>query len=429
MAKHKKPGDREADKRPPRSELLAVALLAWGIVAGIYLARTPEFVRTHDFPAHRYYADIIMREHRLPAPYEHWETYQPPLYYLLNSVISPGDPAGHVFGVRLLSLIYGGLCLVIIDRLLRRFKFAPPVRLLVLLWIATTPKYVMMFTTYNNDALATLLALAAIHSWTRLVDGWNIRQAAILALAGTAAAYTKWNVLGVLAILAALTLVLAVRRTIAPRQAAVIGLLMLLPGALLMPWLVLHNQRLTGHLFPHNSQNFGTIGDFYRLPEPRRVLLAPPPLKSAAWKVPYVNPDDRAEPKNASYCAYSFVTSIFGEYRFPERLKLLAWLTLAVHLVFMLAALSRVAWKGFTMLSGMGLLAGWGLQAVFLILVPQITSMDFRLIAWTWPAWAILFAAALTSGDERRAVFLPGAALCSLGVFAHLWFLLSIPRV
>ena len=80
-------------------------------------------------------------------------------------------------------------------------------------------------------------------------------------------------------------------------------------------------------------------------------------------------------------------------------------------------------------LSGVGLLSGWCIQGAFLILVPQITSMDFRLIAWTWPAWAILFAAALTSGDERRTVFLPSAVLCSLGIFAHLCFLLSIPPV
>jgi hypothetical protein len=92
------------------SWIIAIGLLTWGIVAFFFAARvgykpwvgwplavagllgiqyvlvTPSFVRQHDVEGHRQYVDYLAKEKKLPDVKQGWETWQPPLYYLIASV-------------------------------------------------------------------------------------------------------------------------------------------------------------------------------------------------------------------------------------------------------------------------------------------------------------------------------------------------------
>src|SRR4051794_11335267 len=88
-------------------------ILVWLLLAVLHIARTPPSAFTHDFKDHVLNTHIIAYEHRLPLPREGWETYQPPLYYLINALLNPNH-AWHVLWVRISSAIYGALFLLLV---------------------------------------------------------------------------------------------------------------------------------------------------------------------------------------------------------------------------------------------------------------------------------------------------------------------------
>ena len=96
---------------PSRSRLiLAGGLIVWVLFAFLFIARTPSGAFTYDYHGHMEHTRILYDEHRLALPREGWESYQPPLYYIVNVLFSPHRPS-HSFQVRLMSVLYGVLTL------------------------------------------------------------------------------------------------------------------------------------------------------------------------------------------------------------------------------------------------------------------------------------------------------------------------------
>lgn len=65
--------------------------LLWIFMGGIllrilYLSATPWSIRSLDWQGHMQYIGFIFDFHRLPDPAWGWQTYQPPLYYILSAV-------------------------------------------------------------------------------------------------------------------------------------------------------------------------------------------------------------------------------------------------------------------------------------------------------------------------------------------------------
>src|SRR6266700_1866297 len=104
--------------------ILTVGLVAWLLLATVFIARSPAGAFNHDAKGHIEHTRILFYQHRLALPREGWETYQPPLYYLINTLFSPDNPS-HVFRVRLMSVLYGGATLLLMGALLTRFGMPP----------------------------------------------------------------------------------------------------------------------------------------------------------------------------------------------------------------------------------------------------------------------------------------------------------------
>src|SRR3989338_11163834 len=136
--------------------LLEIVIAVWLIIASLYLIHTPLDHRNHDYGHHLFYTEIISKEHSFLKPYDGTETYQPPLYYLVNSFIAPesikSDKISHSNYVRVLSVVYGSITIFLLFCLLKEAFYNPVFCLFPLLFLITTPKFVFVFSTYNNDS-------------------------------------------------------------------------------------------------------------------------------------------------------------------------------------------------------------------------------------------------------------------------------------
>jgi hypothetical protein len=87
--------------------------LAWPVALGIlvatqYLDVTTPWVRQHDVEGHREYVDYLLKTGTLPAVRQGWETFQPPLYYLIAAgwrMVFPGRKGNDPFAtIQVLAL-------------------------------------------------------------------------------------------------------------------------------------------------------------------------------------------------------------------------------------------------------------------------------------------------------------------------------------
>src|SRR3989338_386537 len=179
--------------------VIEIVIAVWIIVAVGYLTHTPIDHRAHDISGHLEYTKIVFSELRLPHPYEGWETFQPPLYYLINSLIAPPhnilEGLYHIIYVRYLSVFYGLISILVIAWFLMKIDISPFYRMLVLLFIVTTPKFVFMFSSYNNDSLATMLSILIVGLSYKLFSDQSMRYRLLLLLVATLGPYAKYTAL------------------------------------------------------------------------------------------------------------------------------------------------------------------------------------------------------------------------------------------
>lgn len=140
--------------------ILFIVLFIWLTVASVYAYRSVWFHRSSDHWGQLQYAEIIVRENRLPFPREGRVTYNPPLYYFINSLLFPesikGNNTLHINSVRAMSIVYGAIAIVFMWWLLNLIGLNPCSQMVSLLFVSTTPMFVFEFSTYNNDSLSTI---------------------------------------------------------------------------------------------------------------------------------------------------------------------------------------------------------------------------------------------------------------------------------
>ncbi len=129
--------------------------------------------------------DIIkfVVEHRaLPAATASFESYQPPLYYLLAAPLYAAS--GNLKWVQVLSLLFSILTLLVLYRLLYVDKLLPEPRprLYAFLMACFLPQFVLFGLYVSNDTLAIFLGAVIVLQVVRFVAGSTIWQAVLLAL-------------------------------------------------------------------------------------------------------------------------------------------------------------------------------------------------------------------------------------------------------
>jgi len=409
------------------SPSLVLLLVAWELFGGLYILRMSPGALSHDYPHHLLYTQIVYGQHRLPLPYEGLETYQPPLYYLINAGLGVRNPH-HPFWARLLCLQFGLIALALTAWQLERLETTPILQAIILAFIMTSPSFLFIFANYNNDSLATLLSMVIlIMTWEMMRRPRN-SLAISLCLVMTAALYTKLSVLYAIGAGAVLIITAALRRRISRRLAAQWLTAAVVAGALLLPWMIGHNFIRSGHLLPAPADNVIAGFTGARLPQnPIRTLLMPLGVHPGEWGDPFTHawgPDPKT--KKYSFTAYLFSTWVFDEYEFLYLPALVLWLIVLAHAWAALSGGSQARYtetgRSALLVIAMGIL----LFSSLMFRYPYASLMHFRYIAWVWLPLAIVWAEGARRLNSEVARWMAGSLKASLvlGTILHiaLWF-------
>jgi hypothetical protein len=368
--------------------------LLWGLYAFSFVITKPLQTGSHDFVGHVEYTQILIHEHRLPRPYETLETQHPPLYYLLNSLFRFPLPA-HINTVRALSVVYGLIFIGLLAKTLARVTKRPLFVFLSILFIITTPKFIFLFSSYNNDSLVTLLSAAFIYAWWSAIDDSQNHPYVFLLLLGSLAIYTKLTFAFAMAAAALLALILTVKKSIRPSVLGRLALIQVGVLVIILPWLALHNFRHTGHWIIHDPLR----PEAHLYKSPLLTLLTPPSLAAGEWRDPFIHM--QASPKINSFVQYLFTSSLFGEATFPAILVVLGCMIAALHGLLQLWTFAACRQNRLAKLSMVTLFGGVAALGLFLFACPMHPAMDFRFIAWTWLPGAVLCATLLETVRNR----------------------------
>ena len=391
---------------------LEITILIWIVVGLSYITFTPANVRTHDFQGNFNYSKYIASKKKLPKPYEWEQSYQPPLYYLVNSFISPNslqadspEKIVHVNYVRFLSFIYGGITLLILGLFLKHTDIGSHLKFLLLLFTATTPNFLFIFSTYNNDSLSTLLCVAILAVSYKLHHKYSFKFASLLLLNSLAALYTSYESLWCVSIAIFICLKNLVILKLPSRNDLRIISILILSVSLLFPWLYFHNFKNTKRFFPTNidskivspfnlSVRTKTILKIFKIP----VLQQ----EKREWDEPWVYPiiktkkDINIHPstKSYDYISYSFITSLIGQYKFIKPQVQLIWALLLIHFVLVIFCIKESLKSDITKVSLFLIIFSHIAQLIVVSLnkFPELgLDIDYRHISWNCIGWVILY--------------------------------------
>lgn len=425
---------------------LVSVILLWIIIAVLFISRVP-YDRpgpAHDFGGHLGYTTHILTNHALPNPLGWWEAPQAPLYYFINSFILPKslltDKIAHIKFVRCLSVLYGTIVLVIFSWFLTKFNFTPITQGLVLLFIATTPAFVIVFSTYNNDSLAIMLSVVLLLLGYKLYYQWSWKLAPIFLFVATASLYTKLST-----VIAHLTIILicceSIRHKKLPNLTQLKIICVLIMSILLLfPWAKFHNYKYTGKYFPSYTDVFGIktkfgneefktiLGVVFRIPEWQKYK----PDLSHEWDDPFCHPFFEApniSTKRYDYLAYTFLTMTIDTYKYLAPAVGVVWSVLFLHLIAFIFAIKEIFKSALNKLCGFIIFVSH-LLSIALVLPATIFTpgpqVDYRYICWGLLAWAILYASALNNNNSASKFLARVMLLCSL---VQIYFLMTMITV
>jgi hypothetical protein len=157
-----------------------------------------------DAPGHMGYALTILREHRLPYPFEGWSTFHPPLYYLVASavwgVLEPLRPHAVLVGIRSLGVVFGLAAALVTHHLVRRLGAGRDVAFVATALVLFVPCVQISATMEGNEAFAAGLAALGLPSLLTLqADPRNVRAALVVGAFAGLAAIAKFTGLALVA--------------------------------------------------------------------------------------------------------------------------------------------------------------------------------------------------------------------------------------
>jgi hypothetical protein len=194
----------------------------------------------------------IVEHHALPAATASFESYQPPLYYLLAAPIYA--VSGSVKWVQLLSLVFSVLTLLVIHRLFYVDKLLADLRSCryAFLMACFLPQFVMFGLYVSNDSLAIFLGAVVVLQIVRFVTAPTLQQAVLLALLVSLGLLTKATFLAFLPGLFVLAAFVLLRRGYSARHALAAALALSVLAAGLGSWRFVENYREVRNPFVSN---------------------------------------------------------------------------------------------------------------------------------------------------------------------------------
>lgn len=415
--------------------ILFIVLAIWANLASYYIRKTPGLYYQMDGAGQVEYTQLIAKEHALPAPHRGWQTYHPPLYYLINQTAHP-FAQGHIQIVRSYSVVYGAIVILLLLSLLLFVGVSPFLAAAALLFFITTPSFVEVFTAYNNDSLAMLFAVISVFAlykyWRSPKFGWFI----LLFLATTLGAYSKYTAIYASIALLALLGIGFFAQQLSRRTLLLAGGAILIGIATLFPWLQFHNKAYTGQYLPQNvaGSNLGAVMESTRMSNNGGVLrfiFTPPGLTTGEWGTPfaisqYRNPDSRYAWMKKNLTSSMLATSSYGEWEYStvgedSPFQTYAWLVLWGQLVTLYILIRGYHKKmlPWLVLVGLGVLT----HVAHLTIVHQfLNDANYRYYLWVSIPYFVALGLALQKFEKSRKRDLVLLAILIAFIYAHLGF-------
>jgi hypothetical protein len=416
--------------------ILFIVLFIWLTVASVYAYRSVWFHRSSDHWGQLQYAEIIVRENRLPFPREGRVTYNPPLYYFINSLLFPesikGNNTLHINSVRAMSIVYGAIAIVFMWWLLNLIGLNPCSQMVSLLFVSTTPMFVFEFSTYNNDSLSTMLGIATIAISYALVQKWSIVLAILLFVLTLAGCFTKYTYIWCIIVISVMYLLNFLKFKLPDHsQRKIIFILFLAFIIFLVKWLLPHNYYHAGKLFPFNDEElfmreFSVKEIFHNAAHRFKI----PFIQESAivWKEPFIFPHGGIASKRNNFWSYSFVSSVMAEWIYTKPHLIFIWSMLLIHLLANIIGFLQIFKGNIPRLAFALILFGNLLQATHILRLRDDTGLGFamayRYIAWTWIGWVVLYSYSLSS-KSKLVNWIVGFLLAT-GILNNIYFLMTV---
>lgn len=421
--------------------ILEIVILTWTVIVLVYLVRTPVADRTHDLVGHLGYTKIVAQEKRLPSQLESTQSNNPPLYYLVNSLVAPKslksggtDKTVHIQYTKLLSVIYGVVTLLLIGNFLKRIAVPPLVILLILLFVGTTPEFVFVFTSYNNDSLAVLLSVALLVSLWSTYNNWSLWKMLVTLIIAICGLYVKCSMIFCLLSVILICLIKIARGVTVDKKLVKILAILLTSIVLFLPWLIFHEGSI--FLMGRSSGRINMSSVLLKGIERLSTVLKIPVLQTnnKEWKKPWVYPVTKdnidsihVSSKSFDYLSYIFVTSVIGEYEFKSPGIRVIWFLLGVHLFVYAVAVSGSFSSSVTKLA-FGLIVLSHITHMLSLAFYETPilgyTMDYAHIFWSLLCWTILYSSAAQS--KREIVSSVFSCLLLVGTIIHLYVLMTV---
>jgi len=388
----------------------------------------------HDMWGHVKYTSLIHVEKKLPNPYQGFQTYQPPLYYLINQMFSPKTEY-HVLKVRLFSIVYGLIFLLSCHIVMDQWNIPRVIQLLVLIYFMSIPAFVHLFTTYNNDSLAMALSGAITAASVKCFFKPKTSLMIFLFVLAVLGVYSKYNVILLFVAIGILLAGAFIVRAVPMKKVLLIVLPLMLGFLTLIPYLRFHNYAHTGKYLPDNA-DIWPLTPFWDIKAKTgsylRFFFKPPALTTGEWTDPYAFDTDfhyELSPKlffwaKRTYLSSVMSTSLFGEYNYSKKVPSAdkwAWITLWVQ-VFLLISISYTN-KNVRAMSWF-LLSSLFVYALYIRFSHHIFNcVNFRFFSWIVVPLCVLTASELhkrykENGNKYRLFIV----LLIAGSVAHILF-------
>jgi len=413
---------------------LIILFSLWLLISVNFLITLPKVNWfAHDMWGHVKYTSLIHTEKKLPSPYQGLQTYQPPLYYLINQLFSPKTPQ-NVVKVRFFSIVYGLIFLLSCHMVMELWNIPRTIQLLVLIYFMSIPAFVHLFTAYNNDSLAMCLGGAIIATSVQCFFKPKTFLIILLFTLAALAVYTKYNVMIMFVAIGILLSGAFIMRMIPMKKVLLIILPLIIGSLTLIPYLRLHNYAYTGKYLPNNADVW-PLSPFWDIKTHTgylRFFFKPPALTTGEWTDPYAFDSDfhyELGPPlfywaKRTYLSSVISTSLFGEYNYSKKVPSAdkwAWIALWVQVALLVSISYRdknvraMSWFLFLSLF---------LFALFIRFSNHIfNSVNFRFFAWIYVPLSLLVASQLQKWYEEKSGKYPiYILLITLGTVAHVLF-------
>jgi len=177
----------------------------------------------------------IMEKGSIPPKYALWESYQPPVFYVVSALIGKaalGIGLPHSSLPKMLQFIpclYGMLTLGVIYLILKGLPLSDMARLFAFAAVCFLPRHIYTCVMHSNDTLSNLLvALTAYMMLEAYRRGFGYRYAAMSGLCSVLAVFTKYTSLVVFPMALGIIAPMLLRKTTVPAKRRVSAVLLML---------------------------------------------------------------------------------------------------------------------------------------------------------------------------------------------------------